>query len=581
MAEPHVLLVTSAGAPPSAVVPVLAAIEAAGMRVRALDIGAAGGGGSGVTDRVRRALLGEGAERKLRRELEHSPPDVAVVFDPHAALALTVARDQVTQPVPVVAVVGELDPADAWAHTAADRFMAVDDIAAVALADAGVEGDRILVVGAIGERTFAEAGGVERAALRTRFKFGAATKLALVEVAGLGADATSQLALQLSLIEAAEPITFLFDAGSDLDAAGVLRRQVPNLGLSAKLFGATNDAPLLWRVADVVIARPRPQVIARVQLVGGKLVALVDDHAEGSAALADAFERRRQAVAARDLMMLSSAVESALRAAPPRAMSDGADCIADIVAAVAADKRAIIDERRAALHAQTHARVKTARNAAQAAAAVAAMPGDLEDLSSGAASDAARQAPDKAELERLRTEVARRVADMTQSMVAARAAAGELGERANAALSRGDADAAAQLNREADAERARMHWMLAELATLESELKALENAQAQISHMPPRPDGRTNSNAAPTGNAGSRRSAAAPSESIDDQLERLKRAQPGAGKSGSAGPAGAGKPGSNKPGASRGASRTEVDDLDHELAALKRKMGQSPSRKKV
>ena len=46
-------------------------------------------------DRVRRAILGEGAERRLRRELELSPPDAAVVFDPHAALSLTTARDQV------------------------------------------------------------------------------------------------------------------------------------------------------------------------------------------------------------------------------------------------------------------------------------------------------------------------------------------------------------------------------------------------------------------------------------------------------------------------------------------------------
>src|SRR6185312_3677950 len=137
MTEPQILIVTSSGAPPSAVVPVLAAIEAAGMRVRAIDVGAVGAGGGGVADRMRRALLGEGAERKLRKELEMSPPDAAVVFDPHSALALTVARDQVLNPAPVIAVVGELEPAAAWGQTDADRFVAVDDLAAVALADAG------------------------------------------------------------------------------------------------------------------------------------------------------------------------------------------------------------------------------------------------------------------------------------------------------------------------------------------------------------------------------------------------------------------------------------------------------------
>ena len=189
VSETQVLIVTSSGAPASSVVPVLAAIEAAGMRVRAIDVGNAGGGGGGVADRVRRAILGEGAERRLKRELELTPPDAAVVFDPHAAVALTVARDHVEPTIsaaPVIGVVGELDPAAAWANTGCDRYVAVDELAAVALADAGVEGDRILVVGAIGERIFADAGAHDRTTLRTRFKLSG--KTALVEVAGLGAE---------------------------------------------------------------------------------------------------------------------------------------------------------------------------------------------------------------------------------------------------------------------------------------------------------------------------------------------------------------------------------------------------------
>jgi hypothetical protein len=554
-----VLVVTSAGAPSSAVVPVLAAIEAAGMRVRAIDIGGAGGGGSGVTDRVRRAILGEGAERKLRRELEHSPPDAAVAFDPHAALALTVARDQVPQPAPVIAVVGELEPAEAWALTAADRFLAVDDIAAVALADSGVEGERILVVGAIGERAFFEAGGLERRTLRERFKFGPQASLVLIEVAGLGAETTGQLALQLSLTESAASVAFLFDAGNDVDAASVLRRQVPGLGLTAKLFGTTNDAPLLWRVADVLVARPRSQAISRAQLVGGKLVALQLD---GGTTLSAALERRGGVVVAPSLAMLSSAIEAAIRASAPEVMGDGADCVADIVAAIAADKRAMLDERRAALHAQTHARVKVASEAAQAAAAVAAIPGELEDLSGSIGSTPAGRVPDRAQLERLRSEVAQRSADMTKTMVAARAAAAELAEKAKAALARGELESAAQLDRLADAERARMHATLAELATLESELRALENAQAAVPPGSPHEGTRAGTKPASTASAGSRRSDSSPS--IDDPLERLKRANSTAGK----------------PSAPRSASRPAVDDLDHELAALKRKMGQSAPRKK-
>jgi hypothetical protein len=263
---------------------------------------------------VKRALLGENAERRLRKELEISPPDAAIVFDPYAALALTVARDQVQNPAPVIAVVGELEPAAAWAQTDADRFVAVDDLAAVALADAGVEGERILVVGAIGERAFAEAAREDRAILRARFKLSG--KVALVEAAGLGPELTGQLALQLSLLDGGDSITWLFDAAGDVESAAVLRRQVPALGLRAKLFGATGDAALLWRAADIIVARPRSEVIARVLLVGGKLVALVDDNIAGSAKAAAALEARKRAITAKGLL-LSSALDAAFTGALP------------------------------------------------------------------------------------------------------------------------------------------------------------------------------------------------------------------------------------------------------------------------
>jgi hypothetical protein len=554
--DPQVLIVTSAGAPSAAVVPVLAAIEAAGMRVRAIDVGAAGGGGTGVADRVRRALLGEGAERRLRRELEISPPDAAVVFDPHAALALTVARDQVQNPAPVIAVVGELEPAAEWAETDADRFVAVDDLAAVALADAGVEGDRILVVGAIGERAFADAGREDRTALRTRFKL--AGKVALVEVAGLGAELTGQLALQLSLLDSGDAITWLFDADGDLEAATVLRRQVPSLGLRAKLFGATADSALLWRAADVLVARPRSEVISRVLLVGGKLVALVDDNIAGSARAAAALETRKRAVAAKGLLLLASALDAAFGGSPASPSSDGGDNIADIVALVAGDKRGVIDERRIAAHAATRDRVRAASAAASAAAHAAAMPGDLEDL--GGAPAEPTQPPDAADLARLRAEVQRRVVELTRSMAAARDAASKLTAEAAAARARNAEDEAAQIERRADAERARMHALLAELATLDAELKELERASRVAAdatrrvppeaHRPPRP------------------AAGAP---LDDELDALKRraatspAEPRV---------------DSRPGARPAGKKPAATTLDDELAALKQKMASVPPKKK-
>ena len=573
--EANVLIVTSSGASPSAVVPVLAAIEAAGMRVRAIDVGAIGSAGSGVADRMRRALLGENAERKLRRELEISPPDAAVVFDPHSALALTVARDHAQNPAPVIAVVGDLDPVPAWSQTDADRFVAVDELAAVALQDNGVEGDRILVVGAIGERAFAEAGAQDRMALRSRFKLQG--RVALVEVAGLGAEVTGQLSLQLSLLDSGSAITFLFDAAGDADAAAVLRRQVPTLGLKAKLFGATPDAALLWRAADAIVARPRAEVVSRVMLVGGRLVALIDDTIANGPRVAAALEARKRGISAKGLLMLSSALDSAFGGAAPSATDDGADQIADIVAAVASDKRGIIDERRNAAQAVTRDRVQKAAAAAHAAAAQTAMPGELEDLGGGGGgfAEAVADLPDKAELERLRSEVAKRMTELNKAMTTARDTANDATEKAKGAAARGATDEARQLERKADAERARMHALLSELATLEAELKDLERTLKDLG--PDVPRASSGASSSTTSSSGPSRPKAPPRSSIDDELERLKR---GGGGTASAAPKQSAPRGNTGRTSSSGASGGGAKNVDDELAALKKKMQNPPPKKK-
>ncbi len=573
MSETQVLIVTSSGAPASSVVPVLAAIEAAGMRVRAIDVGSAGGGGGGVADRVRRALLGEGAERRLKRELELTPPDAAIVFDPHAAVALTVARDHVEPSIsaaPVIGVVGELDPAAAWANTGCDRYVAVDELAAVALADAGVEGERILVVGAIGERVFADAGAHDRASLRTRFKLSG--KVALVEVAGLGAEQTGQLALQLSLLDGGDHMTFLFDAGTDVEAAAVLRRQVPTLGLRGKLFGATADAALLWRAADAIVARPRPDVVARVLLVGGKLVALVDDTIANSAKHAPAMLGRTRGVGAKGLLLWSRALVSGFGGTPPTPTADGADQVADIVAAVAADKRGVVDERRIAAQAATRDRVRAASAAASAAAASTAMPGELEDLGGGPAEPA--PSVDRAEIGRLRDEVKARKAEMTKSMMASRDAATKLSDQAKGATARGETDEATQLERKADSERARMHSLLAELATLETELAELERVYAQIQDIPPAAS-KSRTRSAPSADDVDFEPAPPPRKepSIDDALSEMKR------RAGNPGASTASTPKQSAP--RSGAQGTKKPaGVDDELAALKKKMASAPPKKK-
>jgi hypothetical protein len=576
VSETQILIVTSSGAPASSVVPVLAAIEAAGMRVRAIDVGSAGGGGGGVADRVRRAILGEGAERRLKRELELTPPDAAVVFDPHAAVALTVARDQVEPSIsaaPVIGVVGELDPAAAWANTGCDRYLAVDELAAVALADAGVEGERVMVVGAIGERIFADAGAQDRAGLRTRFKLSG--KVALVEVAGLGAEQTGQLALQLSLLEGGDRMTFLFDAGTDVEAAAVLRRQVPTLGLRGKLFGATADAALLWRAADVIVARPRPDVLARTLLVGGKLVALVDDTIASAGRNAAAMEVRKRGIGAKGLLLLSSALDASFGGVAPSPMPDGADQVADIIAAVAADKRGVVDERRIAAQAATRDRVRAASAAATAAAASTAMPGELEDL--GGAPTEPAPSVDRAEIGRLRDEVRARKADLTKAMMASRDAATKLADQAKGATARGAADEASQLDRKADSERARMHSLLAELATLETELAELERVYATVQDIPA---AATNPRSRATSSSGGddmdfEPGPARKAPSIDDALSEMKRraGTPGSSTSSTGAPKQSARSGP-QPG------KKPAGGVDDELAALKKKMASAPPKKK-
>jgi hypothetical protein len=549
---PHVLFVTSSGAHASAVVPVLAAIEAAGMRVRAIDVGGAGGGGSGVADRVRRALLGETAERRLRRELDANPPDVAVAFDPHTALALTVARDQADAPAPVVAVIADLDPVTEWRQTDADRFLCVDEAAAVSLAELGVEAERILVVGAIGERAWAATGIDDRASLRNRFKLSGTP--VVVDVGGLGPEATGQVVMQLSLTSNADRLHFLFDAAGDADVAAVLRRQVPALGIRGKLFGATADAPMLWRAAEVVIGRPRPQVVSRVLLTGARLVAIVDDSIAGGARAVAALEARKRAIAARSLLLVSGALESALKGSAHAPYPDGADNAADVLWAVASDKRGVVDERRAAARAATQERVRSVNAAVDAAARQTAMPGELEDLGGDdlPAADAAAAVPDAGELDKLRGEVKIRIAELTRSMMAARDAADRWGK---------DPDPGAA--KKADAERARMHALLGELATLERELKDLDRAASV-----PRPKASPPPRAA-SSSAGLDVDDLPPpppprASSLDDELASLKRKA----ASGGGGPA----PGAAKPPSSGAKPRTAVDD---ELAALKQKMAQT------
>ena len=544
-----VLLITSTGADSAAVVPVLAALEAADIKVRAIDVGAVGSGGTGVGDRLRRAILGESVERRLRREIETAPPDVAVVFDPYAAIAMTVVRDAAATPTPVVAVVAALVPSAAWAQTDADRFLAVDDGAAVTLADHGVEPDRILVVGAFGEFSFAAAARDSRDALRKRFSLNG--RVVTISLRGMSPEVVGQLLLQLSLFNGADGTTFLFDAGADADAAAVVRRQVPVLGLRGKLFGATADAPLLWRCADAIVARPQSQTLARALLLGTPLVALVDESAAALTEQSTALASRRAGLSINSVLLISGALETLFASNALRTPSaDGAAHAADAIAVVAEQKRAVAEERRVAAAATTRERARAVHAAASSVAAATAAPGELEDLG-GAGSGAAAigDLPNVAQIERLRIEMQQRLSELSAAMMQARTAADRAVVQAADARKRDDSASASAAERLGDAERARMHALLAEMATVEREIVQLGDAAKTAA--------RSSASAATTTSAvGSR-------NRIDDELSALKARSPG-----------------SRPTAARPAR--QVATVDDELDALKRKMaaGAAPGKKK-
>jgi len=142
-------------------------------------------------------------------------------------------------------------------------------------------------------------------------------------------------------------------------------------------------------------------------------------------------------------------------------------------------------------------------------------------------------------------------------------------DQAAAARARGAADEAAQLDRRADAERGRMHGLLGELATLETELAELERVRKTVADAP-RPPPRAQGGG--TGTAG----ATPRPPSIDDALDDLKKragASPSSASASSSPPRAT--PSARPPGSSGGPST-----VDDELAALKRKMAGAPPKKK-
>lgn len=551
---PAVLVLTSSGSEPNVVTPVLAALDVVGARVRAVNAGRLGGDRDGALDWVMRALGGEMEGERIEQEIAARPPDVAVCFDVGPAQALCELRDASSRPFPVVAVIGELAPSVAWAKVDVDRCFAVDDEAAVALEDAGMAAGSIVVVGGIGEFAFASAGQQARSDLRSRFKLQG--NVVLVEVAGLGAEESSQLALQLSLVDVGA--TYLFDAGRDTSAAAALRAQVPVLGMKAKLFGDTDDAPLLWRSADVVVAVPSARSVSRASAVGALMVCF-NPRGGADARRASAVEDREDGSTAANALMISTALESLLRRSDKERASaglDGAGTVADGLYLIGSQRAEMLKERHSEAAESRQSQVADASEYAVWAKKAASPAGDLEDL--GAASSVPPP-PNLGNLGRLKDEIKARRAQAVRTVGDAQKQSTRWDAQRASADKLGNAAMAQKAERNADLERARMHSALAELAGLDAEMKGIEDAAAAAAKAPPvaTPEPSRKSQGKGGGTSVHRRA------TVDEELERLRRKadSPGAPKA-------------RKSKKSRTKKRKASSAVDDELAALKRKLAQ-------
>jgi UDP-N-acetylglucosamine:LPS N-acetylglucosamine transferase len=450
-----VLIAASAAAPAEVVRPVTAALQAVDADVSTVDLGRIGDTSSRL-GRVVKAFIGEAEATRLVRELTARRPDVALAFDPGAAAALVLARDRRVSETAVVAVVPGFAVDKTWA-VAADRFAAIDDEVAVALADLGVDGARVITVGPIVARAIHDAAGLRRADVRAEYKM-PDLPVVLVDAREMPDDMLQSVALQLSLT--AEPIYIMFDAAGSASAAGWLRRNVPTLGIKGKLFGDTPNAAKLWRSADVVVGRPSARAMLQARALGAAFVGVEPRSAGETAELAALAERGFGAGS--NALLIAAALGPFLRRRGHERAGDGASGVADLVVGVAAHKAEVLAESAA-----------IATEAEPAPPAGAGEPEDIDGFGDDAPVDP-RAHKMAADLDAAEARARRELDD-------SRAEAERWDERRKMAEARGDTRLAADAAREADRKRARMHEALERLQRIGRERAAVKRPP------PPRP----------------------------------------------------------------------------------------------
>jgi len=451
-----ILVAKSQAAPAEVVRSVSAALGALDAEVVSVDLGRIGDTQSRL-GRVVKALIGEAEAARLVRELLAQRPDVAVAFDPGAASALVVARDRKVSATAVVAVVPGHAVDAAWA-IGADRFAVIDDEAAVALTDLGVDGARIITVGPVVSQSIHEAAGLRRGAVRDEYKI-PELPVVLVDARDIPEEMLHRIVLQLSLLD--KPAYVLFDAGGSAGAATWLRKNVPALGLKGKLFGDTPNAGKLWRAADVVVARPSPRAVLAARGLGAAFVGIEPEGEREEAEMRALAERG--VGGGETALLLAGTVGRLLRRRGDERGPDGAAGVAELILSVAEHKAAVLAE--------------AAEVAAAAAEPEPTVAGEVEELESFG-DDLGSGDP---AVDRLSADLDAAEARARREIDESRRDAERWDERRSIAETRGDARLATEAAREAGRKRARMHEALETLARLGRQRAALRKGAVRPS----------------------------------------------------------------------------------------------------
>ncbi len=457
--------------------------------------------GAGLLD----ALLGDAERRRLERETLAFAPEVVLVSEPDLAQLLVSGRARAR--APVVCLVPELAPRRAWTKNA-DRYLVVDDEAAVLLSDAGVDGARVQVIGPVAAAAYFEARASDRSALRLEFGI-PDLPVALIDTRSIPPEALAGLLLQLALFE--RRMTTLFYAPDD-GTARLLRAQTAGMSLSAKLFGANAEAARLWRTAELVLSRPQALGTHSALAVGCAFLA-VEPANDFERAEIKALEERGIGTGVDRMVFLAGALEpwirdgarrkAACQTAFAHGVSDGAKQVAEILSAIAAERESVLAETTA---------FATPEPVPNASSQATASP--LEDLGATRDRDPFRStaaSSSSGAAAQLVVDLGKQAARLEREMDEARKAAERWEERSVNASARGDTAAASEAAREADRKRARMHTALEELSMLAEKRNRLAGSMAPS-------DDTINEMLEKL-----RRKAADQGKSVDDQLAAMKK----------------------------------------------------------